>query len=86
MYTPRMKRTQIYIDEELDERLRAAAAEDGSSAAALIREAVREYLARRRGTPAGDPILDLAGAYISARPEASSEHDRLLYGRGSRSG
>lgn len=81
-----MKRTQIYIDEELDRRLRTAAAEDGRSAAALIRDAVRVYLAQRRGAPADDPILSVAGAFTTRRPEASSEHDRLLYGGDQRRG
>lgn len=81
-----MKRTQIYIDEELDRRLRAAAAEDGRSAAALIRDAVRAYLTQRRGKPPDDPILALAGTFTSRRPEASAEHDRLLYGDQQRRG
>lgn len=86
MYIVPVKRTQIYIDEELDRRLRAAAAEDGRSAAALIRDAVRVYLAHRRGEPADDPILVLAGAFTSRRPDASAEHDRLLYGDQQRRG
>ena len=81
-----MKRTQIYIDEELDRRLRAAAAEEGRSAAALVRDAVRAYLTQRRGKPEADPILALAGTFTSRRPDASVEHDRLLYGDEQRRG
>jgi len=86
MYTSPMKRTQIYIEEELDRRLRAAAAEDGRSAAALIREAVRAYLEQRRGDRSEDPILALAGSFTSRRPDASVEHDALLYGADQRRG
>lgn len=43
-----MKRLQIYIDEELDEELARRALQQGTSKAALIREAVRqEYRSRQ---------------------------------------
>ena len=86
LYHSAVKRTQIYIDEDLDRRLREAAAEDGRSAAALIRDAVRAYLAERRGVPSDDPVLALAGAFTSRRPNASLEHDALLYGDDQRRG
>ncbi|HSH62251.1 MAG TPA: CopG family transcriptional regulator [Acidimicrobiales bacterium] len=35
-----MKRTQIYLDEELDQRLAARAAETGRTKSDLIREAI----------------------------------------------
>lgn len=38
-----MKRTQIYIDEEHDERLAARAAETGRTKSDLIREAIDRY-------------------------------------------
>lgn len=61
MYTHTVKRLQIYIDQELDERLAAEAAREATSKAALIRRAVREHL----GQPAGaaDPLAALIGAY-----------------------
>ena len=73
-----MKRTQIYLEEELDERLRAAAASEGRSAADLIREALRALLASRR--PRGrDPFLEIAGAFSGGAKDASIRHDDLLY-------
>ncbi len=75
-----MKRTQIYIDEELDERLRAAAAREGRSAASLVRDAVRLYLSEGKGAPARDPFLEIAGAFAGGPTDAAEEHDRYLYG------
>ncbi|MGH7608464.1 MAG: CopG family transcriptional regulator [Candidatus Dormibacteria bacterium] len=56
-----MKRLQIYIDEELVERLTAEAARDATSKAALIRLAVREHLGQTG--PGADPLAALIGAY-----------------------
>ena len=42
-----MKRTQIYISEEMQEKLDALSQSQGSSRSEIIREAVTEYLARK---------------------------------------
>lgn len=44
MYTPKMKRLQIFIEEELDAALERKARSEGKSKAALIRRYVRERL------------------------------------------
>lgn len=75
-----MKRIQIYLDEELRQTLRAAAAHEGRSAADLVREAIRMYLAGRRQQGLVDPFLEIAGAFRGGPPDASVEHDRHLYG------
>lgn len=76
-----MRRTQIYIDEALDQELRQAAAAEGRSAAAVIREALSAYLAARRGRPStDDPILAMAGMFTGLPADAAVEHDRDLYG------
>ena len=74
-----MRRTQIYLDEELDRNLRAAAAAEGRSAADLIREAVRRYLAARGGADAADPIAAMIGSIDGLPPDSAAEHDRDLY-------
>jgi hypothetical protein len=77
-----LRRTQIYIDEQVDERLRQTAAAEGRSAAALIREALGFYLdARARELSPDDPILAMAGALRGLPADASVEHDRDLYVR-----
>jgi plasmid stability protein len=76
-----MRRTQIYLDEDLDEQLRQRAAAEGRSAAALIREVLRAYLAGNTGDDEeGDPIMAMVGALRGLPPDASVEHDRDLYG------
>ncbi|MFA5787045.1 MAG: ribbon-helix-helix protein, CopG family [Actinomycetota bacterium] len=75
-----MRRTQIYVEEELDARLRAAAAAEGRSAAALIRDAVRMYLSGKSDETQDDAFLGLAGAFAGGPSDASTEHDRYLYG------
>jgi plasmid stability protein len=74
-----MRRTQIYLDEDVDRELRAAAAAEGRSAADLIREAVRRYLAERGGGGPVDPIAAMIGSIDSLPSDAAAEHDRDLY-------
>jgi hypothetical protein len=74
LYTDAMRRLQIYIDEELDERLAAEAARSGTSKAALVRLAVRERMGQA-GSGA-DPLDELIGAY-DAEPGAI---DEVVYG------
>ncbi len=77
-----MRRTQIYLEEDTDRELRALAAAEGRSAADVVREAVRRYLAERAGAPS-DPILAMIGTVSGLPPDAAAEHDRDLY-RGGR--
>jgi hypothetical protein len=69
-----MRRLQIYLDEEPDERLAAQAARSGTSKAALVRLAVRA----RMGQPGlgADPLDELIGVY-DAEPGAI---DEVVYG------
>lgn len=72
MYTPTMKRLQIYIEEELDEALAVAAAREKTSKAALI----RRFVAERLGGPKRDPLDDLIGA-LDIEP---ADIDDVVYG------
>src|SRR5436309_3431953 len=80
MYTEVVRRTQIYLDEDVDRTLRAVAAAEGRSAADLIREAVRRYLAERSEGGVVDPILAMIGTVDGLPSDAATEHDRDLYG------
>lgn len=73
MYTPPVKRLQIYIDEDLDDALAAEAARKKTSKAALIRELVRERLG---GRARRDPLDELVGD-IDAEP---GDIDEVVYG------
>ena len=46
-----MKRTSVYLDEEQARQLRRLAGENGRSFAAMVREALGEYLERRGAGP-----------------------------------
>jgi len=75
-----MRRIQLYIEAELDERLGTQAARAGVSKASLIREAV----AQRYGeaAPDSDPLDALIGS-LDVDP---ADIDEVVYGSGSGSG
>lgn len=79
MYSGSMRRTQIYFDEGLHRRIHRAAAAQGRSAAALIREAAERYLDEEK-RPSEDPIRAFIGGSKGGRRDAAREHDRYLYG------
>lgn len=74
MYTPTMKRLQIYIEREADEALAAEAARVGTSKAAIIRRLVAEHTGRSADS---DPIDDLVGAFDGV----AGDVDTVVYGR-----
>lgn len=74
LYTPQVKRLQIYIEPEADEALAVEAAREGVSKAAIIRRLVAEHTARNAGV---DPIDDLIGAFEGA----AGDVDMVVYGR-----
>lgn len=75
MYARRVKRLQIYIDEDLDQELGAEARRQRTSKAALIREYVAERL-RPRGE---DPIESFIGSF-NGGSDLSASIDDVLYG------
>lgn len=72
-----MKRTTIFIDEALMERLRRFARREGLSSAAVVREAVAAYLEVRESEKRGVPKL--AGRFESGRKDTSARVDELLW-------
>lgn len=75
VYTLRVRRLQIYIQEEVDDALDCEALRRGVSKAALVRESVARYLAAGEH-PAHDPLDDLVGA-SDAMP---GDIDDVIYG------
>ena len=73
MYTPQMKRLQIYIDEEMDDALAIRARRAHTSKAALIREAVRRSIGEPG--PTVDPFRELIGG----SDVASAPIDEVVY-------
>ena len=82
VYTRKVIRKQIYLEESLSRRLRRAAAARRRSASALIREAVVRYLDEEHA-PDDDPIRGFIGKGRGGPRDAAVEHDRYLY-RGDR--
>ena len=74
MYTPSVKRLQIYIEEELDDALASVARRTHTSKAAIIRDAVRRTIGEPE-TPV-DPFRDWIGG-SDAEP---APVDEVVYG------
>jgi hypothetical protein len=72
------EKTTVYLDAADQRRLRALAAAQGRPAAALIREAIAEYVARHG--PQGRPKC--IGAAHSGRPDLAERAEELLEGFG----
>jgi hypothetical protein len=68
-----VKRTTIYLDSELEARLKAETLRRGQPMAELIREAVHQYLVRAE--PAPPPG---AGAFASGRRDTAEHADEVL--------
>ncbi len=79
MYIIAMRRTQIYIDDELDDALRQVATVQGRSAAAIIRDAVRAYLQASDTLEQDDPFRSIIGAYSGGPIDSAENHDYYLY-------
>lgn len=74
MYTPGMKRLQIYIDEEMDDALAIRARRAHTSKAALIRAAVRRSIGESEAPV--DPFRD----WIGGSDAAPGSVDDVVYG------
>jgi hypothetical protein len=78
-----MVRKQIYIDEDLEQGLKALAARTGEPEAAHVRAALRDYLdTHLQVAPGTDPLLQIIGLVDDPRgpDDVAEEHDHYLYG------
>jgi hypothetical protein len=70
-----MKRTSLFLDEDLMKGLKRVATQRGVSVATLVREAVAAYLA-----PSGaGSVPSIAGRFASGRSDTSDRVDELLW-------
>ncbi len=77
------KRTQVYFPENLYRKVQQRAKQDSKSSAEVIREAVVEYLEKKKEREIdweNDPIFKLAGIGQSGLGDLAKNHDAYLYG------
>jgi len=70
-----MKRTTLFIEESMERDLRALAGRLGKSAAALVRQAVGEFLVSQQR----EMKLGFLGAGHSGRSDIAERHEELLF-------
>lgn len=71
-----MKRTTIFTDDELLVELKMLSREEGRSVAQLVREALREFLLRKK--PAVRKI-SFMGIGKSGKKDIAAKHEELLW-------
>lgn len=76
MYTPLMRRIQLYIEPDIDDALSAVAARRGVSRSAVVREAVRHALRGDGDVLAADPLDALVGS-VDVVPD--DDLDAVIY-------
>jgi predicted transcriptional regulator len=72
-----MKRTTLFMDPQLERELQALARRDGRPMAALVREAVTQYVAAARAHRTGR--LGFIAAGRSGRTDIADRHEELLF-------
>lgn len=70
-----MRRTTVFLDEQLDRDVKSIAEREGRPAASVVREALAEYVARHRREA---PPLSFVGAGRSGRSDVSERHEEIL--------
>lgn len=73
-----MKRTTIFVPEALERDLQLYARREGMPTAAIVREAITEYLAGRQTT---GRLPSFTGAFDSGRSDIAARHEALLFSR-----
>lgn len=76
----RPTKTTVYLEADVYRRLKALAAKEGRTTAAMVREAVAEYAARRTALRRPRSL----GAGKSGRGDLGSRAEQLLKGMGER--
>ncbi len=72
-----MRRTTIFLDEQLERELKALAKRSERPMAALVREALADFVVGARETPSSG--LGFVAAGRSGRPDTAERHEELLW-------
>lgn len=77
-----LRRMQMYFPDDLLVELRKRANEEGQTIASLVRDAVSEFLRKRKAKDwERDPLWNLIGSSSSKDGDLSVKHDKYLYGK-----
>ena len=84
--TEKMVRTQVYLPQDIYEKLKNRAEEEGVTMANQIREALVEYVVEKPKKKehiltSEDPIWQLMGIGESGITDGSVNHDKYIYAR-----
>jgi metal-responsive CopG/Arc/MetJ family transcriptional regulator len=71
-----MKRTTIFASDDLLNEIKSVSAEENRSVADVVREAMEEYVKRKRKRARK---VSFAGIGNSGRRDVAQEHERLLW-------
>lgn len=71
-----MKRTSLFLDEDVMRAIEAEAARRGVSTASIVREALAAYISRPGGSMS---LPSIAGQFESGHADTSSRVDELLW-------
>lgn len=71
-----MRRTSLFLDDQLTKRLQKLARARGVSFATVVREALAQYLAAPGGA---DALPTIAGRFSSGKADTSEHVDELLW-------
>lgn len=77
-----LKRTQMYFPNEMLRDLKKKAAEEKTSVAEIVREAVSELFKKKKVKNwQDDPLWNMVGRSGSKDNDLSINHDKYLYGK-----
>jgi hypothetical protein len=74
-----MRRTSLFLDDQLIKRMQKLARSRGVSFATVVREALAEYLARPAGSVPGTGLPSIAGRFASGARDTADRVDELLW-------
>ncbi len=72
-----MRRTTVFLEEDLQRELGALAKQQARPAAALVREAIGQYVASRKTS--NPRVLTFVGVGASGRSDTAETHEELLF-------
>ncbi|MEK6590181.1 MAG: CopG family transcriptional regulator, partial [Nitrospinota bacterium] len=78
-----LKRTQMYIPEDVLIELKKKAGKEKTTVADIVRNAVSEFLGKEKAKDwINDPLWNMIGSSSSGDKDLSINHDKYLYGKG----